>query len=123
MTNNLPAIAKERKISKAIWNTLKNSLYPGAKDESVAMVWDYCEARKLDVLKKVVHIVPMYVDGGMRDVIMPGIAELRTTAARTENYAGQDEPIYGEEFTYMNVKRSEERRVGKECRSRWSPYH
>ena len=22
-----------------------------------------------------------------------------------------------------NVKRSEERRVGKECRSRWSPYH
>ena len=23
----------------------------------------------------------------------------------------------------MNVVRSEERRVGKECRSRWSPYH
>ena len=23
----------------------------------------------------------------------------------------------------MNGKRSEERRVGKECRSRWSPYH
>ena len=23
----------------------------------------------------------------------------------------------------MNVQRSEERRVGKECRSRWSPYH
>ena len=22
-----------------------------------------------------------------------------------------------------NIKRSEERRVGKECRSRWSPYH
>ena len=22
-----------------------------------------------------------------------------------------------------NVRRSEERRVGKECRSRWSPYH
>ena len=24
---------------------------------------------------------------------------------------------------YKPVKRSEERRVGKECRSRWSPYH
>ena len=24
---------------------------------------------------------------------------------------------------YLQVKRSEERRVGKECRSRWSPYH
>ena len=23
----------------------------------------------------------------------------------------------------LNVSRSEERRVGKECRSRWSPYH
>ena len=23
----------------------------------------------------------------------------------------------------LNKKRSEERRVGKECRSRWSPYH
>ena len=25
--------------------------------------------------------------------------------------------------TIMNIERSEERRVGKECRSRWSPYH
>ena len=25
--------------------------------------------------------------------------------------------------TYIYSKRSEERRVGKECRSRWSPYH
>ena len=24
---------------------------------------------------------------------------------------------------YPNLIRSEERRVGKECRSRWSPYH
>ena len=26
-------------------------------------------------------------------------------------------------FALRNVDRSEERRVGKECRSRWSPYH
>ena len=26
-------------------------------------------------------------------------------------------------FRAGNVERSEERRVGKECRSRWSPYH
>ena len=24
---------------------------------------------------------------------------------------------------YLDTTRSEERRVGKECRSRWSPYH
>ena len=26
-------------------------------------------------------------------------------------------------FEYSSRVRSEERRVGKECRSRWSPYH
>ena len=26
-------------------------------------------------------------------------------------------------YTYGPIIRSEERRVGKECRSRWSPYH
>ena len=32
--------------------------------------------------------------------------------------------IPGENFPdQTNVRRSEERRVGKECRSRWSPYH
>ena len=26
-------------------------------------------------------------------------------------------------ISYAALQRSEERRVGKECRSRWSPYH
>ena len=32
---------------------------------------------------------------------------------------------YGDKLLYdaLNATRSEERRVGKECRSRWSPYH
>ena len=30
--------------------------------------------------------------------------------------------VCGEEI-FENPNRSEERRVGKECRSRWSPYH
>ena len=29
----------------------------------------------------------------------------------------------GDGSTAWNTLRSEERRVGKECRSRWSPYH
>ena len=31
--------------------------------------------------------------------------------------------ISGTEFLTIFTVRSEERRVGKECRSRWSPYH
>ena len=30
---------------------------------------------------------------------------------------------FGLELKRMEGERSEERRVGKECRSRWSPYH
>ena len=30
---------------------------------------------------------------------------------------------YGNSRTTIQFDRSEERRVGKECRSRWSPYH
>ena len=30
---------------------------------------------------------------------------------------------YGGDVDEWGVTRSEERRVGKECRSRWSPYH
>ena len=32
------------------------------------------------------------------------------------------DPMLAEE-AIAKVRRSEERRVGKECRSRWSPYH
>ena len=33
-------------------------------------------------------------------------------------------PIYqNTDIVYFDEARSEERRVGKECRSRWSPYH
>ena len=36
--------------------------------------------------------------------------------------ASQSEEVK-EKTKRTNLKRSEERRVGKECRSRWSPYH
>ena len=31
--------------------------------------------------------------------------------------------VYFDEESITDYVRSEERRVGKECRSRWSPYH
>ena len=31
--------------------------------------------------------------------------------------------LKGHLYAYLDFNRSEERRVGKECRSRWSPYH
>ena len=38
-------------------------------------------------------------------------------------YEAADGKITHAEVVDTNGSRSEERRVGKECRSRWSPYH
>lgn len=100
----LPARAKDMGISEAIWTTLTTSIFPGAAESSVMAAWAYCQARQLDVLKRPCHIVPMPVrdpDTGQerwRDVIMPGISELRTTAMRTGLYLGTTEPEYGPEI-------------------------
>lgn len=113
MTTNLPAHIQtaltERNIDIAVWNTLQNSVFPGAKDESILLAVDYCKARKMDILKKPCHIVPMSVkdaktgNSSWRDVIMPGIYEQRITAFRTGQMAGQDEPQFGESITHLGV--------------------
>lgn len=107
----LPAPVARRGINEAEWRTLANNLYPGAKSESVIMVWDYCKSRKLDPMKKPCHIVPMKVKQGddyvWRDVVLPGIYEYRTTATRTGEYMGHSPPTYGPEIEYMGVKAPE----------------
>lgn len=96
------SIVDMNNIDQATWNALQTSVFPGANDDSIMMAVSYCQARGLDVLKKPIHIVPMYIkdaktgQGSMRDVIMPGISEIRTTASRSGSYAGQDAPIFSE---------------------------
>ena len=41
----------------------------------------------------------------------------------TQTDAGYDKNTENDEYFRIASSRSEERRVGKECRSRWSPYH
>jgi phage recombination protein Bet len=73
-------------------------IFPAAKSpESILMAVDYCVARKLDVLKKPVHIVPVWSAALQREVetIWPGINEIQITAARTQAWAGMDSPRWG----------------------------
>ena len=59
--------------------------------------------------------------------LLPLEGKLRASAIQRNDYAGFRTAVdLGE--TRLSVvpeisRRSEERRVGKECRSRWSPYH
>lgn len=103
--SNLPAVAQERGIDEATWSALTNTIYPGAKPESVLMAVDYCRSRELDPILKPVHIVPMNVkdaqtgQSAWRDIIMPGIGMYRIQADRSGNYAGAAEPEFGEDVT------------------------
>lgn len=95
-----PALV-QRGIDEYTWNALCTTIYPGARPESVIMAIDYCKARKLDIMLKPVHLVPMQVKDAQtnqknwRDVPMPGIGLYRIQADRSGNYAGADEPEFG----------------------------
>ena len=51
--------------------------------------------------------------------------ELQELAEQYEAAKAENKPIYldADDLADLADWRSEERRVGKECRSRWSPYH
>jgi phage recombination protein Bet len=109
----LPEPVARRGIDEAQWRTLKHSLYPGARDQSIYLVLDYCRARKLDPMKKPVHIVPMEVriagtdKTEWRDVVMTSVYEHRVTAQRTGLYMGHSAPVYGPIIDVKGVRAPE----------------
>src|SRR2546427_16231 len=60
------------------------------------------------------------VDLGFR---LAGTSPLRPGRLRTATTTWLTETTVADNREGTNMTRSEERRVGKECRSRWSPYH
>src|SRR2546422_6158989 len=70
-------------------------------------------------------------EDGIRDVAVTGVQTCalpisRPMVPRTvfwKNVSMRSLPLYGGFTLLTRPARSEERRVGKECRSRWSPYH
>jgi phage recombination protein Bet len=96
------SVAKEFALGPTEWRVLIDQIFPSAKTpEAVLMALSYCRARKLDIYKRPVHIVPMWssVKGAMVETVWPGIAEIRTTAARTGEYAGIDAVEWGPDIT------------------------
>lgn len=92
------AIAEEFGIDAPTWRVLVDQTFPAARTiEAVLMALSYCRARNLDIFKKPVHIVPMWSSAKkqMVETVWPGIAEIRTTAARTGEYAGIDAVEFG----------------------------
>lgn len=93
-----PALQERFGVSLAGWRTLIDSVFPSAKTpDGVILALSYCQARGLDVFKRPVHVVPMWSSALKRSVetVWPGIAEVRTTAMRTGEYAGIAPVEYG----------------------------
>ncbi|MGY6274005.1 phage recombination protein Bet [Methylomonas sp. MgM2] len=89
-------------ISEQSWKVLTEVTFPTAKTpEAILMALDYCKARKLDIFKKPVHIVPMWSAALGRNVetVWPSIMEIQTTASRTGVWAGMDRPAWGPDVT------------------------
>ena len=63
-----------------------------------------------------------YCPGCSHGVVHKLIAEVIEEMGMEDKTVGIS-PVGCAVFAYNYLDRSEERRVGKECRSRWSPYH
>ena len=92
--------------------TLENegSFYDGQPD-------DYIPGHKTPRKYRNPFLTQAMAELGMIDTMGCGIHEMYTGQAR--RYF----PLPDYDLKEPNAVRSEERRVGKECRSRWSPYH
>src|SRR5256885_6049157 len=69
-----------------------------------------------------------HILGGMRKPVAVMFTDLRGFTSMTERadshaLVSQLNEYFAEMVEPIFKNRSEERRVGKECRSRWSPYH
>src|SRR2546430_12386152 len=99
----IPAAAMGDRAPSPIWRTI---LATAPSRSTPTMLSSYSR----DALQKVstATLTTVLFKRGLRNVVIQGVFLLNRNSPR----------MVGEAFT-----RSEERRVGKECRSRWSPYH
>lgn len=109
---------------------IRDIIYPGAKLETVKLVWEYCKNLNLDPMLKPVHIVPMSKKTGKKihgeikkkdenghwittqgekdeyetiDTLMPGIGLYRIMATRSGQYAGISEAQFGPLKKYPGI--------------------
>jgi phage recombination protein Bet len=86
-------------VDPSHWQILCEVIFPHVRNQrSIVLAVEYCKARKLDIMKRPVNIVPMWSSELRKEVdtIWPSINETQITAARSGEWAGMDAPEYGE---------------------------
>ena len=80
------------------------------------------EKLKIDMLTAL-RTAQAAVDKAVSVVFSRDAAAIEATLADEETIDAMECALDAEILRLLALHRSEERRVGKECRSRWSPYH
>ena len=73
------------------------------------------------ILAGAVTLIGVLIANSRSQAVTDTKLEELTREVREHNNFARRVPILEEQMKVAN--RSEERRIGKECRSRWSPYH
>src|ERR1041385_7053792 len=121
-----PAINEEL-AATSVWGSQQIGLFPGAKYDGVFAIW-YGKGpgvdRSGDALKHG-NSAGSAPYGGVLAIAGDDHTCKSSTLAHQSEFAFIDAsiPILNPAGIEDILDRSEERRVGKECRSRWSPYH
>src|SRR2546429_3759259 len=88
-----------------------------------------------NVSVRVIYVLLFFffqAEDGIRDVAVTGVQTCALPISQpSTRFAWSRTPIWRSSMrvwkrlarSFTSSRRSEERRVGKECRSRWSPYH
>src|SRR2546430_16444778 len=79
--------------------------------------WNLAVSRTLDMADDKTFLLPVVIDATID--VHARVPEKFRDVQWTHLPAGEGSGVFVERVH----RRSEERRVGKECRSRWSPYH
>ena len=88
----------------------------------------YCEMSKEELLKLKEELDETYKEAQSKGLSLnmsrgkPSATQLNITMDMLDTINSSSD-MKSEDGTDCRNYRSEERRVGKECRSRWSPYH
>lgn len=90
-----PEECAEVGVTPRLWAVLVDAIFPSAKTTAaVLLALKYCQARRVDILKKMVHIVPLDSTDRKtgvtteRETVWPSIALTRIEATRSGEYCG-----------------------------------
>ncbi len=81
------------------------------------------QPKTIEAYSRAIRRIAGYFDGNLDNLTHNQLLDYFYQLLEYLSWSAVKLDLYGLKFFYTHVLRSEERRVGKECRSRWSPYH